>query len=933
MSILAVGWTFAKAQSGFTPKACWTFDQDPVNFSLEQVHFFKTESPEDLELNQKGRVGASLLFTREDEPWRCFNLGQSETSLKAMTVELLLKGSRDYQGGSIFNWKGRISLEMSSKTLRVEVGTSGESVNLITQLNGAHRLSPGYYADGDWHHLVIRVDAVKGTLDLFVDGESPPEMSTTFPTGLNLNPGSTFLLGSQAEGARLSGEIDELAIYNQALPVNLIRQHFQDASEGLHYSKKIQKDREVSIEPVARMSLENKDFPVNYPNVTDRAEDLMKGYPWPGFKPGNQLPRNIPWVMDWEEFCGNAPKGEEVASAVELQKEMIRNWNYALQVGNVWKASREKQLDARGYLIGEFIRLANDPEFEAVPRLLVTNWQMAKPSVLGGDEAQPLISQSTHPDDHYLKLVQKKKNQKKKLSFAAPQSLASRDGEVQKYLVSVILKRLNQKRIDLVAENGEVNPKHFAPELIENDAALIRDRQKVAPHSSWEGYQALRKTDFRRSYSSQFMNLINQTNAASGFPAARLYWYNLSGGEPAGFQYDTSATLLPVFQGSRRPMPYFYPQEPRLWREHKLATAGLNRMIEGRQAELAAGDSLMCPIVSPGFTDSKGYKIRDEEMIRPGQYLGLLKVLAALGADHFAPFVYYNVPPGSGVEYQPGWRTWKLAMPSYAQAVSSRAAEFFYQGTLLEGDYNGEKEARKNYSLYSFNAGGLSNFVVVRRLHGQKKYLITGTCQPNSNFEGSENTEKEVSILLDGKEIRFKIRRQGSVYIYDASQSAPVFYQLDGWHEAWDPGWWSKEIVLQAELWDEQSGNPSLQTEKKNKGHNFTEFTTSVSASGNTRLKFHFQPRHPEQLKLLPQIRMRKLSPGAASVQVKLNGVSLGNFNSRGSQDWEWQRLAPESKSVWDAQIAKMQLGQTQMVELIWSDGGLEIDQLALKYP
>ena len=72
-----------------------------------------------------------------------------------------------------------------------------------------------------------------------------------------------------------------------------------------------------------------------------------------------------------------------------------------------------------------------------------------------------------------------------------------------------------------------------------------------------------------------------------------------------------------------------------------------------------AGDELFSPFVSPGWSGQA------ERNLRPAQWLGLLKVMVAWGAEWFyAGFFSLRAP------FQPAdnW-CWQAMMPAYAQAL------------------------------------------------------------------------------------------------------------------------------------------------------------------------------------------------------------------------------------------------------------------------
>ena len=80
---------------------------------------------------------------------------------------------------------------------------------------------------------------------------------------------------------------------------------------------------------------------------------------------------------------------------------------------------------------------------------------------------------------------------------------------------------------------------------------------------------------------------------------------------------------------------------------------------EVRASERAIGDELFSPFVSPGWSGQA------ERNLRPAQWLGLLKLMAAWGAEWFYTGFFSLRAP-----FQPSenW-CWQAMMPIYAQAV------------------------------------------------------------------------------------------------------------------------------------------------------------------------------------------------------------------------------------------------------------------------
>jgi hypothetical protein len=194
-------------------------------------------------------------------------------------------------------------------------------------------------------------------------------------------------------------------------------------------------------------------------------------------------------------------------------------------------------------------------------------------------------------------------------------------------------------------------------------------------------------------------------------------------------------------------------------------------------------DILFSPYVSPGWDAQEFLNMR------PGQYLGLLKVLGVMGAEFFYSGYFHNHDmyksigdQGCGVATAYTLLTaptspsqnvndmiWQAAMPSYAQAAMSQAPEFFFDGatgspaaaTLLAKDnlstttlpYTkcngtaGSIYCQSNYyklqasiipaTPTNTNATDAEIVAVARQLGSSSKFLITLTLQPKNGAYGT----------------------------------------------------------------------------------------------------------------------------------------------------------------------------------------------------
>ena len=285
-----------------------------------------------------------------------------------------------------------------------------------------------------------------------------------------------------------------------------------------------------------------------------------------------------------------------------------------------------------------------------------------------------------------------------------------------------------------------------------------------------------------------------------------------------------------------------------LWDAGRGSWAGTDLLMYTRPSELALGDEYFMPYLANGWSE------REEQNLRPAQYLGICKMTMVFGASYFnAFFGMYTARPEN--------YAWSTIMHTYAQAIASQQSDLFWNSSLMApNDYPvpprgcffepspsqhskaQEKACEQNYGRecsaswvwrtrqwtppttppmtpptpptdnqslchdpryppvnYRFWTGSQSVVVVARKDKHAERYLIMSTVQPQSNMVGNAPLNLNVSFQLNGHKVHFESRRQGSVYVLDDSGGSPTLTQLDKWHEAKHPSWWSHDFHFEAE--------------------------------------------------------------------------------------------------------------------------------------
>jgi lysophospholipase L1-like esterase len=104
--------------------------------------------------------------------------------------------------------------------------------------------------DGDWHHLLLTFDAAAGKIRLYVDGEEAGNAS-----GLSGSSAIALLqlgLASSAEAADFSGDLDEVALFSEALPSSSAELIYARGAAGLGVCRHRQELPEITSSPSLR---------------------------------------------------------------------------------------------------------------------------------------------------------------------------------------------------------------------------------------------------------------------------------------------------------------------------------------------------------------------------------------------------------------------------------------------------------------------------------------------------------------------------------------------------------------------------------------------------------------------------------------------------------------------------------------------------------
>ena len=943
------------------PEAYWIFDTlNPENDTAGGFDLisFNNSSPASKGGGQvNGYLKVDSLAGSLASPLINLAADSSHNDSAYISVEFLMRLEEGYHGAIPVFWQNRFRFSINDEQIEATIYLlGGLTSNIVVPLNGIGKMDSRYYTGGDWHHFAVTYSAKNGELKVYTDGTSPPGFSKINGASVPLQLGNQVYFNPIPMA--LGGSLDEVALYDTILSPRMVYHHYRNTIlNGNHYDTIMPDDSVVmgynlpkDLVIPATWESNPFDFGPAYPNISEKPLELLRTYPGPRYKQGHLLPRIYPWIADWDRLADSTTfsPAPDYVTASKIQRLLVRNFNYAIALGsdgtyrdNSFIADTMKE----GY---QFTKLAFESEFLTIPRFLITNWIFNPTnSIVQGDTINEIYLHRENmdiydPEYYAVNYGQPLYGQyftREILSPAAPQDSLKRDGlRVKEKLLNLIswMKILdsNYTRLDIISENGEVFGSWDTTWLVD---PVVQTDYSNSGATSWLDYDGIRKHDFALQYRNEFKGYIDSVNNANGFDSLAFQYYNTAGESPGLAKYSQFRTVNTADQYQvRRPSPYFYPIRPGNWRFSYGALNGIQRLSQGRITEIAETDTLFNPFISPGFYDgSLLFSPSDLSIIRPGQWLGLLKNLGCLGADTYTNFMYFgwNIFPA---EPWPGnWRIWKTVIPAYAQAVISRTSEFLYNGKLLPGsqDWLGVGPAH-----YEFRTGTYLDYVTIRQHNSGNRYLITGSLQKLNNLTSHGIQEKTVGIKLGADSLYFKIRPQGSTYIYDVSNPVkPIFFQLDGWHEAKEPWHWCRDFFIEAEVFDSLNGNHTIETERlTSDSGDYSGFNSFLSigtgSPGNNISQYSILIRHTDQSDLYGWIRARvnlNQFPDTCKVDLLASNdpAIVNSFDAIIDTVWAWYAMTDSNGAT--SKLTSLSLDSTYTIT-IQSDGCAEIEKISL---
>eukprot|EP00039_Didymoeca_costata_P012082 m.172848 g.172848 ORF g.172848 m.172848 type:complete len:980 (+) comp15377_c0_seq4:492-3431(+) len=744
---------------------------------------------------------------------------KNKTTCTGVTIELLFKAHDCFMRGgtwAIFTTfpptKGtRIIAEMREGELSWTADTVGAAKypadELAVDLNGIGVNSVDYLFDGEWHHLVFQKNARSGDQSIWIDGQSPlPFKLKGNSTDRTISSGSVFFDGRGSYAACAS--FDEIVVYEKSLEDSMIYQHYLDSQAHKPYSS--------GSTPAPPPSPFNATFdPLEFPpgailpthpgNVTMGVNvttiEQITSFPKPRYSTSATLRPNFNW-MDPGYLGGQGqhiPLSNVTSNATIILKELAESWNYAL--------------DMDGHSCCNALQNATIAMANANPNFNLTV------VIMRIQEHTYLLNQSL-PDSCYLqnsagqfincrgdiiakggKKILRPTTPELATSVGCPDSTFDHDGLYFRDHVFSKMDALLTRPINIINEDGEIFVSlGQVGECGADPKVMAAYNASGAPN--WETYSSM----WRLRLTARFRDLFLKAGLKS-LMGTHYSEYQVQGSNPYFGNWTYTRQIGTPYTQANGVTSYYstldmYPVHPHWWWSGAGAWHGFSWVEMVRKSEIANGDVIFSPFVAAGWS------IATESNYRPGPWLGMLKILGVWGAEF-----YYTGFFSLGAPFPPSqnW-IWQAVMPSYAQAITSLYADAFFNGKPLENDDVSAYD-EGGYLLWA----GAPNRVAIARKHNSKDLYVIATCiarQSNENGNALLNATATVRLPNNIANVTITTRQQGSVYVLDMStKDAPALTQLDGWHEATHPWYWSSGIHIEAELGEMQGKSLSMCSE------------------------------------------------------------------------------------------------------------------------
>jgi hypothetical protein len=745
-------------------------------------------------------------------------------SSTSFTLEFLFKHHRDFISADLMGdrFGNGINLNVKYPNLRFDTKTTAGTDNFTILMNGTGRKNWNYLFDGNWHHLALSYNQSTGEKKLYIDGYSLPEFRKVLTPGLGIVLGEKVpSIGDNTSYRHPIGSYDEIAMFNVALSDAQIYGHYQNFINGQSYNFASAGTTPPAISSTTLSAYDTQQFApsvtlptvMNAQNVVLSASvpsvlSQLKTFPAARYRKGNTLEKNFNW-FDSTYLGGKLQPGVSVYTGgpvmVDIEKELALNWNYYQTLGSQGQIISSAPAN-NSWDYYKMIAM-NSPELVSQP----IDFVIFRAGV--GD-----LRDQTYSSNCYLKNaagqwldeggnVSSSKFLRPTSSATGPCPDSTLDGGLTiRDSISSMMSFLPNKNIRIINENGEILNR-VNDNLVGTDVAKVDPTVKAEQQASgldFYNFQSRWRSRLEKYYADQILDPSHPKLSQAKYTS-----YQINGVPDYFWKWSFMKDSQSQIGGKKRATGDFYLRNPAQWMVRSSgADHGLEWFQVGKHHERLSGDEFISPYVCAGWDHI------EEKNLRPNRWLGLLKILNGLGAEFFYTGFFNavnNYAPNTPYVQEPRNWVWQVALASYAQATISRFDDFYKNSSAMAGDMLASYDPPRVEQGYRFKTGNMSQFVTVRKHNTLPIYMIFGTVQPLTNFQG-ETYSNDATIVLDGQTLKFKVRSQGSVYLYDRSITPNAFYQIDSWHEAKHPWYWSKDFVLEGELADAANASYRINT-------------------------------------------------------------------------------------------------------------------------
>ena len=527
-----------------------------------------------------------------------------------------------------------------------------------------------------WRHVALVKDAVTGNQSVWIDGERTEAMQQPGnATGRTMAPLDQLVIDADNSVA-FSADFDELAIYATALPA---------ATIWRHYNATIGKNQPYSA---ADPSLEVP-TPPSYPAPTDASYydptefaygtilpspagdnntlgvdvlscgDQMKWTASPRYNASAVVEYGMPFNFNWMDvhYMADAEMrgGSGYDQVTELQIAMSSRWRYGIDLNGFFQAS-ETHSNATSWrasaTLNATIDLANaHPEWPAniiLPgppeRINGSSVQSQKlPAACYLQDAKGnFINADGTPAGKSRRYPNETQKSVRPLSVATaaklgcPDSLFTDDGHVLRDTVFGTAARAHMTRpLSVINADGEVFVSVDTPAESYNfssDPTVLADFE-ASGYATWLSYWSAWRTRLTTGITAGFLDDPALSNGL--LKDSKFSMYQVQGTNSYfGNWSQTRSILTPMMNHQTgKPSHYscedFYMTGPHQWWGFFGPEHGVEWLIGTRHSEIALEDTLYSPFVACGWSG------KEERNTRPAQWLGLLKLMAAWGAEWF----------------------------------------------------------------------------------------------------------------------------------------------------------------------------------------------------------------------------------------------------------------------------------------------------------